>query len=68
MNLISIEKAKEVCRIGQGNKCCRYLACGMDGLECLKDTSLARVLNARANAGVITARGDNCKGGLSYEN
>ncbi len=27
---------KDVCKIGQGNLCCRYLVVGKDGFECVK--------------------------------
>jgi hypothetical protein len=56
------ELLKNICKIGQGDKCCRFLACGSDGFECLKHTSLAATLNARVVAGTMNAIGDNCDG------
>ena len=59
---ISDETLKNICKIGQGDKCCRYLACGADGFECLKNSSLAAVMDRRVKAGKANAQGDNCNG------
>ena len=53
---------KETCRIGEGKDCCRYLACGPDGFECLKHTSLKTQLDVRVLQNNISAQGDNCEG------
>ena len=58
------EHVKDVCKIGQGHKCCRYLACGAKGFECLKHTSMRQLLDARGNS--MTARADNCKGVYAF--
>jgi hypothetical protein len=50
----------EVCRIGQGHACCRYLTVGADGFDCEKRTAIKVVLDARGDS--MTARGDNCPG------
>lgn len=52
---------KAVCKIGQGAACCRYLAMGIDW-SCLKRSSLKALLDERAAAGTMSARGDNCEG------
>lgn len=57
-----MEYIKTVCKIGQGEKCCRYLLLGAEGFYCGKHSSTAGVLNARVAAGTIIARGDNCSG------
>ena len=62
MKTINDEKLKAVCKIGAGKECCRYLACGADGFECLKNTSAAKLLDKRVEADTITAQGDNCVG------
>ena len=54
--------AHRVCRIGQGNACCRYLVVGSGGFECAKFSSLRQTLDNRVAAGSITAIGDNCDG------
>lgn len=56
------EHVKNVCKIGQGHDCCRYLVMGAQGFECTKGTSLQVVLDARVYNNTITAQGDNCEG------
>ena len=56
------EKAINICKMGQGHDCCRYLGAGMKGLECLKLTELKHFLDNRVLEGTINARGDNCEG------
>ena len=51
-----------ICKIGQGAACCRYLTVGPDGWCCEKTTSLKHILDTRALAGTMIARGDNCEG------
>ena len=53
---------REVCRIGQGASCCRYLMMGAQGWECAKGGSLQVTLDERVAASSMTARGDNCAG------
>lgn len=44
-------------------ECCRYLALGAGGWQCLKlDDAMRSLLDARVAAGTIRARGDNCPG------
>ena len=62
MKPIDDEKLKTVCKIGQGKDCCRYLACGTKGFECMKNTYLAKLLDSRVKACTMTAQGDNCDG------
>jgi len=59
---ISDETLKNICKIGQGDECCRYLACGADGFECLKHTPIAKILDSRVETGTMSARGNNCEG------
>jgi hypothetical protein len=54
--------AKEVCRIGQGAGCCRFLTMGPDGWECQKGTSMGVLLTTRAGCGLMHAQSDNCPG------
>lgn len=54
--------ADEVCRIGQGALCCRYLTMGRCGWSCEKATELRDVIDLKVVAGDFTARGDNCEG------
>lgn len=69
------EHVKEVCKIGQGKECCRYLVLGPGGFECAKiDKGFVAALNGevaptvkmlmdqRVAKGTMVARGDNCEG------
>jgi hypothetical protein len=54
-----------ICKIGQGANCCKYLLAGTEGFECAKHEGekqmIDRVWNETKNA-----QGDNCEG-LSKE-
>lgn len=56
------DHAKTVCKIGQGNDCCRYLTMSGMGWGCEKGTALKFLLDARVATQSINARGDNCEG------
>jgi hypothetical protein len=53
---------KNVCKIGQGNACCRYLTVAPNGWNCEKHSSLKALLDRRVEADTIVAQGDNCEG------
>ena len=53
-----------ICKIGQGAACCRYLACGGNGFECLKHSEHMKYLDKRAAAKDMHAQSDNCPGWL----
>lgn len=61
------EHLKEVCKIGQGKECCRYLTCGPQGFQCAKCSSLKYQLDGRVWSSTIVAQGDNCDGKLLEE-
>ena len=54
----------QVCKIGLGNKCCRYLMAGRNGFECALITSpgLVKKLDRRAEAKSMVAIAKNCNG------
>lgn len=54
---------KEVCRIGQGANCCKYLVSGTKGFECMK-TSFAtkEIIDKNWETTAHVAQGDNCEG------
>lgn len=52
----------DVCKIGQGSDCCRYLTCGAKGFSCAKGTDLKAYLDFRVSCHTMTAEGDNCEG------
>ena len=53
---------KNVCKLGQGKPCCRYLIVGYKGFECAKLTHLKLTLDAKVEENTMTAQGDNCDG------
>lgn len=57
---LSEEHVREVCKLGQGAECCRYLVCGADGFECHSSGPLKRMLDKKASS--MTAQSINCKG------
>jgi hypothetical protein len=56
------ETIKNVCKIGQGAACCRYLTMGAGGFNCEKYTSLGRLLDLRVDTNSIVSHGNNCEG------
>lgn len=61
-NTIDKTTLKDVCKIGEGADCCRYITCGSNGFECAKHTALKGELDARVASGLFTAISDNCEG------
>lgn len=53
----------QVCKIGQGAACCKYLAGGVKGLECLKvNPSFKSIVDDNWAKNEHVAQGDNCEG------
>lgn len=51
-----------VCKMGQGEACCRYLIVH-NGLQCAKlDPGLSAMILARVLEGTFKSKGDNCEG------
>lgn len=51
----------DVCKIGQDEKCCRYLVAGSGGFECAKDEiGLKNTIDLRVET--MNAKSDNCVG------
>ena len=53
---------RNVCKVGQGVVCCRYLTITGSGLSCEKHSPLRDLLDERVATKTITAQGDNCPG------
>jgi len=51
---------EQVCKVGGGETCCRYLTMGAGGWSCAKRTDMRYTIDSRA-AGML-AKGDNCDG------
>lgn len=57
------EYIKNVCKIGQGASCCRYLVVGSKGFECMKfDLNNKEFIDANWATVTHVAQGDNCEG------
>lgn len=52
--------AKDVCKIGQGKACCRFLTMAAEGFSCEKFSRLGPILTAKSPK--MTAQSDNCLG------
>lgn len=61
------DHVRNVCKLGQGNVCCRYLAIGGQGFECMKNTEMKAYLDSRVLMETIVARGNNCEGKTGEE-
>jgi hypothetical protein len=59
---------REICNIGQGEKCCRYLLMGSDGWECGKLNPVWKnQLDDPERRKHMSAQGDNCEGKVLKE-
>ena len=57
------DQLKAVCKIGQGEDCCRYLLVGGNGFECGKvDQQTKSTIDLRVEIGGMLSKGDNCEG------
>ena len=56
------KRIKEICKIGQGVKTCRYILVGKDGFECAKDTDCGKVIDGKVARGEFSAESINCDG------
>lgn len=62
-NAVDRARGNDICLLGHGEKCCRYLAIGAEGLLCVKHVPPIRAtIDQRSKANTMTARGDNCEG------
>lgn len=62
---IQIDKdhLRDICKMGQGKECCRYILLGRDGFTCGKhDADFRVLLDDRVQKGTLGAIGDNCEG------
>ena len=59
---MDIGHAKDICKLGQAEDCCRYLMVGGNGFECAKLTKLKKTIDKKVKSGIFKAQGDNCDG------
>lgn len=54
---------KTLCKMGQGNACCRFILVHPEyGIICAKHSSMRFALNENVKNGLMTAISDNCEG------
>ena len=54
---------KEVCKIGRGAACCKYLVMGTEGFECMKANPANKaIIDKNWELTEHVAQGDNCEG------
>lgn len=61
MPAVTREHAEKVCKFGQGEGTCAFLALS-DGFECTKGTGAEITIRDRLAEGSMKAKGDNCGG------
>lgn len=66
-NKLTKEFAGIVCRMGEGEFCCSFLAMDKEGLTCLKNTKYAEEIIHRRLLGTMKAKGDNCSGPPNFQ-
>lgn len=59
---IPIKILRDTCKVGQGEKCCRYVVVGEHGIVCCKGSNLGHAIDVRVKEGKMVAKGDNCPG------
>lgn len=57
--MLSVEEAKDICRMGKGSECCAFLAAGAQGFMCIR---MSYPMNAsifpRLKEGTMNAKGE----------
>ena len=65
---MSGDEAKEICRLGQGEKCCAFLVVGGNGFECIRMSYPANgSIFSRLEDGTMNAKGKGGWKGCSWE-
>ena len=55
---LSAEEAKDICRLGQGEKCCAFLVVAPGGFECVRmNASFSGTILSRLEEGTMNAKG-----------
>ena len=67
--LMEDEEAKEICRLGQSEKCCAFLVCGIKGFECVRmSADMSMTIFNRLEEGTMNARGEGEWEGCPWKN
>ena len=55
--LLEGNEPKDICRLGQMEKCCAFLVCGKDGFECIRMDYHNSTVFRRLDEGTMNAKG-----------
>jgi len=65
---LSLEEAKDICRIGQGEKCCAFLVMAPGGFECIRMSyPMNGSIFSRLKEGTMNAKGEGGWEGCPWE-
>ncbi len=65
---MSAEEAKNICRLGQGEKCCAFLVMSPTGFECIRMSHPANgTIFDRLKKGTMNAKGEGGWAGCAWE-
>jgi hypothetical protein len=65
---LTAEETKEICKLGQGEKCCAYLVMSTEGFECAKqEPSVGIQIYHRLKQGLMVAKGEGSWEGCPWE-
>lgn len=53
---------QDICKVGQGEACCKYLLLGEKGFECAKTNGWKEIVDEHWKKTQHAAQGDNCDG------
>lgn len=66
--LLEADEAKNICRMGQGDKCCAFLVAGANGFECIRLSYPASAhIFDRLEKGTMNAKGKGGWKGCAWE-
>lgn len=58
---LTSDEAKEICQLGQAEKCCPWLGAGIDGFVCIRmDYPNNMAIHKRIEEGTMKAKGEQC--------
>lgn len=61
-------EAKEICKVGQGEECCAFVAVGGDGFQCMRMSfPTSSTIIDRLKKGTMTAKGKGGWKGCAWE-
>lgn len=64
---LSADEARDICRVGQGEKCCAFLVMTPDGFECIRMSYPARdAIFSRLEKGTMNAKGEGGWAGCAW--